>query len=529
MIFGMVLGYRLHDTLRGKRPIEDVVQRSDRLEEIIDLINERYVDSVDGNGLYADAIKGILSHLDPHTNYIPASELRGVNEDLSGSFFGIGVEFAIIRDTIQVTSVIEKGPAAKAGVQMGDKLIKVADTTVAGTGITTERITNMLRGKQNSPVAVTLLDPYKGASRKVTILRDKVPLVSMDAAIMLDESTGYIRLNRFASTTYAEYSDGLKNLEDRGMKSLILDLRGNPGGYLTEAAYIADDFLDDEKLIVYTEGLHSERREYRSENEGYFEQGRLVILVDEGTASASEILAAAVQDWDRGLVVGRRTYGKGLVQEQYDLNDGSALRLTIARYYAPSGRSIQRSYAKGRDAYAADNLERYYSGEFTGSDSLGIQDTLTYRTLLRGRKVYGGGGVKPDVYVQYDSLRLSNRMIAITFSEILQNVVWDYYIAHHGNWKQYRSVSDFNVRYNEEDVILQSYLQAIGSVERATANRILSRGINRSYLLQQIKAQLARILFGNNGYYAVSSKGDEVVQEAMNLIHGDQYMKLLGR
>ena len=529
MVLGMVLGFRLHDTLRSKRDIQSVVERSDRLEQMIDLIREKYVDSVNSNALYSDAVKGILSHLDPHTVYIPADEVAGINEDLEGSFFGIGVEFTIIRDTIEVTYVVEKGPSEKAGLQIGDRLIKVEDTVIAGIGITSDKIVKMLRGEQNTAVQVTVKRLSDNQLHTVSIERDEVPIVSIDAALMLDGQTGYIKINRFSATTYSEFAKALKGVKKTGAKNLILDLRGNPGGYLDAATSIADEFLDDEKLIVYTKGIHEQIQKYKAVNAGMFEEGRVAVLVDEGSASASEILAGAIQDWDRGIVIGRRTFGKGLVQEQYDLEDGSALRLTIARYYTPSGRSIQRSFEKGRQAYDEAFEERFSSGELIGQDSLVKEDTQAYYTLTKRRLVHGGGGIKPDVYVPYDSGRLSGILLNIIVSDELQDAIWDYYGSHLGPLKGYHSIAEFSRSFSGETDVLAVYLLALPPSERLMANAVLSRKANKDYLLLQIRSQIGRILFRNTGYYAVSTRGDDVVQRALQILHAPLYDQLIGR
>ncbi len=524
---GMILGFRLHDTLRNKRDISNVVERNDRLEQIIDLINSNYVDSVASNELYGNAVKGILSRLDPHTLYIPADEVASANEDLAGSFFGIGVEFAIIRDTIEITSVVENGPSDKAGIQPGDKLIAVGDTLIAGNGVTSERIITMLRGQQRSAVVLQVQSLDRPGVRKLRITRDAVPIASVDAAILLDPHTAYIKINRFSATTYDEFADALRMVIKRGATALILDLRDNPGGYLEAATAIADEFLDDEKLIVYTEGRHEPRQNYTALNDGMFEQGRLAILIDESSASAAEILAGAVQDWDRGIIIGRRSFGKGLVQEQYELEDGAALRLTIARYYTPSGRSIQRPFDKGRDAYAQDFDERFESGELTGRDSLGHEDTTAFFTLRSRRLVHGGGGIKPDVYVPYDSGRLSGGLINMIISDPLQDAIWDYYGHNFAALKAFKNIATFSSSFKGEEEVLGSYIGRLPPAERMNAEYILRRPANRQYLLLQIRSQIGRILFRNNGYYSVSSRGDDMVIRALQLISSPAYEQLI--
>lgn len=526
MVAGMFLGYRLHDTLRGKRTAQESIQRNDRLEGIIDLINAQYVDSISSNALYADAVKGVLSHLDPHTVYIPADQLGGMNEDLEGKFFGIGIEYAIFRDTLTVTAVVQEGPASKAGVAIGDQFIKVGNAVVAGVGIETDSIVHLLRGSQKSIIPVTVRNTI-GQERIVQITRDEVPIYSIDAGIMLDAQTGYIRINRFAANTYSEFTTALKGLKKSGAKNLIIDLRENPGGYLEAATDVADEVIDGDKLLVYTNGIHSGKQEYNAGKSGLMEEGRLAVLVDENSASAAEILAGAIQDWDRGVIIGRRTFGKGLVQEQFDLDDGSALRLTIARYYTPSGRSIQRSFAGGKDAYEQAYEKRYTSGELTGNDSIVKEDTARYYTAHH-RLVRGGGGIKPDVYVPYDSTRFTSGIINLLGSEELQQVVWNYYRAHATALRNFNTPDQFAKGFMDAPAILQTFLNNAPSAERTVGKAALARGNNNAWMLAQIRARLARILFSNNGYYLLAAPADDELQRALQIINNpQQYLGLI--
>lgn len=526
LVAGMLLGFNLSNSLRYKRALETIVQRNDRLEQVIDLIGERYVDTVNTNLLYQDAVTGILNHLDPHTVYIPADKLEEENEDLDGSFFGVGVEFSIIRDTIQVTSVIEDGPAARAGVETGDQLIKVGDSIVAGKAVNSEKIIKMLKGKQYSNVLVTLLQPGAG-TRQVTIKRDAVPLYSVEAGIMLDSITGFIKINRFSATTYDEFAKVLIDLKKQGMKQMILDLRQNPGGYLSAATNIADEFLEGEKMIVYTKGRRSSKIEYKSKDKNGFEYGRLTVLVDESSASASEILAGAVQDWDRGIIVGRRTYGKGLVQEQYDMDDGSALRLTIAKYYTPSGRSIQRSFARGRNEYEEAFVHRFETGELTGNDSTALSDTTKYYTG-NGRVVYGGGGIKPDVYVPYDTSRLSSGVMNMLYTDDVKSVVWDYYLKNKKALSQYKNVKEYSNNFRSDDMISQ-YMSTLEPSLRKVALKVMKDTNNYNYFRLQMKAQLARVLYRNNGYYSINTTDDNMVKKAKELLYSKTYSKIISR
>jgi carboxyl-terminal processing protease len=527
LILGMTLGFKLRDTLRYKRDIQAIIQRNDRLEQIIDLIDERYVDTININHLYRDAVTGILSHLDPHTIYIPAEELEGVNEDLEGSFFGIGVEFYIIRDTIQVVSVVENGPAQKAGIAVGDKFIQVEDTVVAGTGITADGIISLLRGRKHTDVRIQIKDALKGQYRDVIVKRDVIPLYSIDVSLMLDTTTGYIRLSRFSATTTEEFMKAMKGLKAAGMRQLILDLRQNPGGFLEPAVTIADQFLDGDKLIVYTEGRRIPRESYNAGEQGMFEDGRLIVLVDETSASASEIVAGAVQDWDRGIVAGRRTFGKGLVQEQYNLDDGSALRLTIAKYFTPSGRSIQRSFSEGRQAYQDAFVRRFTSDALAADDTVAA-DTIKYYTNGK-RVVYGGGGITPDVFIPYDTARLSSGLLTMIYSEELRNLVWDYYTTHREILRGYKDVKEFDSAFRDADEITANYLGMLSPSDRTAATRVLSQPAYLRYFQLHVKAQIARILFGNKGYYAISLQQDNAVQKALQLIYSERYSEIIGR
>lgn len=527
MIFGMVLGFNLRDSLRNKRNITTVLERNDRLEQIIDLINEKYVDSVNSNSLYNDAVNGILQHLDPHTVYITKEELQSVNEDMEGSFFGIGVEFAIVKDTIQVTAVVPDGPASKVNIEVGDQIIKVNDSIVAGAKITSERIIKMLRGKEHTKVPVLIHSPLSDRNRNVIIQRGSIPLYSLDASFMLDNTTGYIRLNRFSATTYEEFTEALKDLKKKGMTNLLLDLRQNPGGYLDAATSIADDFLEGNKLVVYTEGRKSQRQEYDAGVTNLFEKGKLAVLVDESSASASEIVAGAVQDHDRGLIVGRRTFGKGLVQEQYDLEDGSALRLTVAKYYTPSGRSIQRTYKKGREAYAKDFIDRYQTGELTGADTTTVGDTVKYYTNNK-RVVYGGGGINPDIYVPYDTLKYNGALLNLVFGENFRNAILNYYIKNQVALKKFGDVDSYIKEYDVTN--LKSFLlSTLPTDVKSSIEKMMSKGHMLKYLETQMKAQLAKILFKNAGYYKVLSTQDDVIRKANQALQGEKYSLLIGR
>jgi len=526
LVIGMVVGFNLRDSLRSKRDLGVVLERNDRLEEVIDLINEKYVDTINTNKLYKDAISGILKTLDPHTVYIPAEELQSVNDDLEGSFSGIGIEFSIIRDTIQVTGVIDNGPAGNAGVMVGDQLVKVNDSTVAGNGITSEHIMHMLRGKKHSSVQITLKRPQIAALKQYTVTRDLIPMPSIDASIMIDSITGYIKINKFSANTYNEFGKALKNLKDAGVKQLIIDLRDNPGGYLKAATSIADELLDDDKLIVFTKGVHASRTEFKTGEKGMFESGKLAILIDEGSASASEILAGAMQDWDRAVILGRRSFGKGLVQEQYDLADGSALRLTVAKYYTPAGRCVQRSFAKGKEAYQADYEKRFESGDLTGNENTMPADTQKYYTAHH-RTVYGGGGITPDIYVPYDTTKVNAAMSDMLYSQELKTILLNYYLQNKAALA-FKTPEALEQGFNGFDGILKSYLTTLPEADRKKVQKELMQKEKLSYFKLQITAMVARYIFKDNGYFSITAHHDDVVNKAIATFSAADYSKLLG-
>ncbi|HES59716.1 MAG TPA: S41 family peptidase, partial [Caldithrix sp.] len=374
-----------------------------KLDLIIDLIESDYVDTVSTSDLIEEAVPYILKNLDPHSIYIPAKDLKQVNEPLEGNFEGIGVQFNLLNDTILVINTISGGPAEKVGLMAGDKIITINDSLFAGKKITNEDVIKNLKGEQGTTVKVGVARIGFDKLLSFEITRNKVPLYSVDVAYMMSEDIGYVKISAFARTTYDEFMQAVNNLHKQGMKKIVLDLRSNTGGYLDAAISIIDEFLEKDKLIVYTEGKARPRYEYKATKNGACLKDELVVLIDSWSASASEIVAGAIQDNDRGTIVGRRSFGKGLVQESSYFRDGSALRLTIARYYTPTGRSIQKSYSKGNDEYELDLLHRYENGEFESADSTVFADSLKFVTK-GGKIVYGGGGIMPDVFVAVDTL-----------------------------------------------------------------------------------------------------------------------------
>ncbi|MFN2439167.1 MAG: S41 family peptidase, partial [Chitinophagaceae bacterium] len=443
MIAGMFFGFKLHQQTGSVKGFFKKDKRG-ALQEAIDLISNRYVDSIGIDSLQDGAVQEMMNHLDPHSVYIPAMNVDDANEDIVGNFQGIGVEFNIFSDTVHILYVIPGGPSEKSGLRIGDKILKVNDSSIVSKTLPSASIKRMIRGEAGSKVKLTI---YRNkAIHDFYVTRGTIPIPSLDASYMLDSLTGYIKLNKFSESTHKEFLDALKKLQGQGMKNLVLDIRGNGGGLINQAVYLADDFLDGDKLIVYTEGTNTRRREYKAGKEGIFETGKLVLLVDELSASASEILAGALQDHDRATIVGRRTFGKGLVQEQYDLSDGSAIRLTVARYFTPSGRSIQRPYDKGKKIYMEELLARYENGEMMSADSIHSNKEKKYKTT-GGKTVYGGGGITPDVFVPIDSSLLIHSITQLYLNGRFNNFVYHYYIDHLPELRKYKTPTEFAARY----------------------------------------------------------------------------------
>src|SRR5215212_3819544 len=447
MIAGMFIGYRIKENMPGRGFF--YIEKRRPVQEVINLIENKYVDDVQTDSLADKAIDVILGQLDPHSVFIPASELDEIKEELAGKFYGIGVEYKILSDTINILNVLKDGPADKAGLLLGDQILQVGDSAVAGVHITAERIRKFLRGGGGTKINLKIL---RGTQIKpVTIIRGMIPLYSLDAAYMVTDTIGYIRLNTFSETTYNEFMDATQKLQKQGKKSMILHLRDNGGGILTQATNIADEFLDQDKLITYTEGEHLPKKEYHCEKEGIFEKGKLVVLANEGSASASEILIGALQDWDRATIVGRRTFGKGLVQEQYELSDNSGLRLTVARYYTPLGRSIQKSYSQGIKIYQEDLLNRMHGGELLNFDSIKHTNGKAYKTKA-GKVVYSGGGITPDIFVALDTSGLSSEIRKIYIKGTINKFVYGNYLANKNKLAAYTSPMQFEKNYSVDEI-----------------------------------------------------------------------------
>ncbi len=512
MMIGMLIGFHLRENIHTTGFLK--TRKQTPVQEVIDLVNMKYVDTVSLDTLGNNAIDGMLDHLDPHSVYIPAVELSDINEDLQGNFEGIGVEFQIFDDTVNVVNVLAGGPSDKAGLKVGDKFIKVDDSVVAGNGISNEKIRRLLRGPGNSQVFVTLLRAGEnGQPHKIPIFRGTIPLPSVDVAYMIDKQTGYIRINKFSETTHAEFAQALMHLQEQGLTQLILDLRGNGGGILSESIEIADDFLDGDKLITYTVGAHSNRTEYRCRRDGLFEKGKLVVLTDEGTASASEVLTGALQDWDRATIIGRRTFGKGLVQEQYQLSNGAALRLTIARYFTPTGRSIQKPYDKGHEDYNDEVLKRFHDGEVLHGDTAHHSGPAFTTLGPLKRTVFGGGGITPDIFIGFDTSTMSRSITNLYLDGGLSRFIYTYYIQHLPSFQSYKGPADFITNFHGDQQVLDA-LTAYAAKDTINLKSIPEK--DKTVLEQRLKALMARQIWRTEGYYEASNTYDTVIRKALS-------------
>jgi carboxyl-terminal processing protease len=518
IVAGMFIGYRI----KGNMPNTGIffTNKPKPVQEVMDLIQREYVDKEDEDSLSDIAIQSMLAKLDPHSVLLPPQELQSVNEDLEGEFYGIGIEFNIFNDTINVLNVLKNSPSDNI-LEAGDKFLKVGDSTVAGVRITSDRIRKLLRGAGGSKVNILIL--RHGNQKQISITRGMIPLYSLDAAYMIADTVGYIRLNKFAETTYDEFMTATQDLKKKGMKSMILDLRDNGGGILTEATNIADEFLNNDKLITYTEGEHSPKKEYHCSKPGIFETGKLVVLANEGTASASEILIGALQDWDRATVVGRRTFGKGLVQEQFQLSDGSGLRLTVARYYTPLGRSIQKSYKNGVEAYSMDIMNRFHNGEMSFADSIKHTDEKVYKTKS-GKSVYGGGGITPDVFVAYDTTSYNKELAKVYLSGTLNNFVYINYLNHEKQFNSYKTPKDFKEKYNVDAATLNDFKNYAA---KDSIHYNIEDAKEKELLEKQIKTLTARQIWRTEGLYEVSNPEDETVQKALKVITGTNLSQVI--
>jgi carboxyl-terminal processing protease len=520
MILGVSLGIFVGKKLGNTNPQSS----RDLIDEALGYIQNEYVDTVNVAELQQTGIEAMLEKLDPHSAYIAPKDLAVAQASLEADFEGIGIEFQIIHDTVNVITPISGGPSEQVGLQAGDKIVDVDGKQFAGTHIATNDVFAKLRGKKGTVVKLSIKREGIKDRLNFNITRDKIPTHSLDAAYLIDSNTGYIKLNRFGEKTYDEFKEALDKLKSQGMKRLLLDLRDNPGGYLDHAASIADEFLSDSKMIVYTKS----RKETYSNNmtavkEGVFESGDLIVLVDEGSASASEIVAGALQDNDRALIVGRRTFGKGLVQMPINLSDGSELRLTISRYYTPSGRCIQKPYHGNREDYELEFLERYKHGELYSKDSIHFADSLKYKTT-KGRVVYGGGGIMPDIFVPQDTSAYSKYLSQLLNGGVLRSVAIEVFNANKDRFSK-MTLQQFVSTYQVSDADM-SLLQQKAAKENIKFD---SKGFTRSekYIRNYMKALVAKSAYKTDGFYYVFNQADNVYVEALK--HWMDAEKIVGK
>ncbi len=517
MAVGMFIGTQLPHSDQSfffsKRPANGV--DAGTFEEVLRFIQAKYVDTVDVENIKTEALDNLLASLDPHSVYITPDELDAVEEDMEGEFQGIGVEFLIVKDTIQVITPLSGGPSEAAGILALDKVIFIGDTLVAGVHINNGRIYQLLRGDKGTQVKVGILRGKEKTIRWFNIVRDIIPVHSVDAAMMLDERVGYIKVNRFSEQTYQEFMSALRPLsEEKGMKDLVLDLRGNPGGYINQCTDLLSQFFGDGKLLVYTKGRTESRRDYKSNGRARFQIENIAVLIDEGTASASEIVAGAIQDHDRGWVIGRRSFGKGLVQEQYDLQDGGALRLTVARYFTPSGRCIQRDYKHDND-YEGEPERRRETGELTNGQ-IHIEDSTQFLTGM-GRVVFGGGGITPDVFVPLDT-SYTNEYYYDMLEQLPRFVAdWE---GRNGAKFFSGTISEFVSGFQISDALFQDWATF---AEKAGAKLKPDQRLKCQHELKlQLKSRLAKHLFGEEGQFAVLNDDDPAVEKALQILHSGQ-------
>lgn len=521
MAGGVWIGFQLRGQARtayvinhNQPPHAGYSGASGKVDEILRFVEARYMEGVDAAQLEEAAIVGLLRKLDPHSSYIPAENLQEVNESLAGGFEGIGVEFYVLEDTILVIGVVPDGPAAKAGLQTGDKIVAIADTVVAGIGIKNKDVVSKLKGKGGTSIKVKVKRWNSTELQEYEITRAEIPMRSVDVSYMLDDQIAYIKINRFSGKTTEEFYKALVTLTEKGMKDLVIDLRHNPGGYLNAATDILNQLFSTKTRLVYTEGRSYKRKESYSSGKPDFRINKIAVLIDEGSASASEILAGAIQDNDRGIIIGRRSFGKGLVQEQYDLSDGSALRLTVARYYTPSGRLIQRSYdPESEDDHYDDDLSmRFESGELYHRDSIKISDSTKYQTV-GGRTVYGGGGIIPDVFVPMDTFSRSLYFNALHLQ--IAPFSYRYVNANRSRLQTYTSVQDFMRRFADEEGLWNEFLAFAKKQEDFPKEDVGVLKNARRRLLTYLRAHIAQQLFREEGFYRIVHGDDPMIKAAL--------------
>ncbi|HKI88906.1 MAG TPA: S41 family peptidase [Draconibacterium sp.] len=495
--------------------------KPNKISTILDLIDEGYVDSVNTSDIVEKTIPEILENLDPHTTYIPAKQMKGVQEEMHGNFSGIGVQFSVQEDTVRVIEVVPGGPSSKVGLMPGDCIVNVNDSVIAGVNVKNATVLNLLRGEKNSKVHVGIIRKGYNDELDFEITRGDIPIYSVEVSYMIDDETGYIKILRFSDTTYDEFMKGMEKLTSKGAKKVIIDLRQNPGGSLVSVLRMLDEFLDKGVPILYTEGANQPRKTYKASGRNRWENIKVYVMIDELSASASEIFAGAIQDNDRGIVIGRRSFGKGLVQEQIPLMDGSALRLTVARFYTPSGRCIQSPYNKGNEEYFNNIYERFHSMEQLVADSIHFADSLKYQTK-GGRTVYGGGGIMPDFFVPVDTTGNSEYFNRIYRKGLIYSFAYTYADKNREKLTTLMNASEFDNYLDKSNVLNEfiKYAAEKGIPRDATGLKESGRIINT-----QLKAYIARNIIGEEGFYPIISKIDKTLLEAIDISQQDLLVK----
>lgn len=522
LVAGIYIGHEFNFNQNDQRFF--IYPQTNKLNSILNYIDEEYVDSVSKDQLIEEAIPKILEELDPHSVYIPAKELTRTNESLHGAFDGIGVQFNIHDDTVVILRVIPDGPSEYAGLAAGDRIVKVNDSLIAGVHISNDGVMKLLKGPGGTTVNVGIARRGMDSLLTMEITRGQIPINSVDVAYMIDDSTGFIKISRFSSNTYHEFVNAANRLLMNGMKNMILDLRGNSGGYMEVATSIVDEFLEQGQLIVYTKGKSRPRNDTWSSSRGICKKTGLVVLLDELSASASEIVAGAIQDNDRGLIVGRRSFGKGLVQEQTQFPDHSALRLTIARYYTPTGRCIQKSYKNGIDDYYQDMHKRFAHGEFNSADSIHFPDSLKYKTPA-GKTVYGGGGIMPDIFVPIDTNGVSPYFNTIQNKGIIYSFAFEYVDQRRNKLLAYQNYKELLAALEQENLLKQfiSFAEKEGIPTNPK-----EMNYSRDLIQTLLYAQIIRNVFDDEGFYPVIQNIDEALKQAIRAIHEHSIAELIG-
>ncbi len=505
---------------------QEVQENSQKFGRLLRLVESYYVDSANITDLTEKAIVSMLQELDPHSVYISKDEVEKMNEPLQANFEGIGITFNILKDTLLVLSTIPGGPSEKVGLIAGDRILGIDGENVAGISLKNDDVMKKLRGEKGTQVELKVQRRSSSQLLEFIIIRDKIPIYSLDASYMIDDETGYIKLNRFAATTVEEFQTAMVDLKKSGIKNLILDLRSNGGGYLKAAIDLADEFLPGNNLVVYTEGINNPKRDYKATSQGSFEEGKLIVLVNEGSASASEIVAGAIQDWDRGIIIGRRSFGKGLVQQPFYLTDGSMVRLTTANYFTPSGRAIQKPYENGVSDYRSDYQRRLENGEMFSADSISFPDSLKFKTLVNGRTVYGGGGVMPDIFVSMDTSSMYRYYNRLQRSSVVNNFILDYVDKNREKLtSQYPDFGQFKKKFHITDNIIESIVEA-GEKEGIERDQE-SINFTLEMIKKELKAFIARDIFTRDHFFMIYNEDDKTILKALDLLKDQKTYKFM--